>query len=327
MGRCPVRSRRREGMRGRRRRRGRASPHTMLSQSAKTMPAFTGAGKKSGLLFANLVHAALEAFPKWCMAGAGCWLLLAAAGAPRRGTAPCAPRHIGANAQAVGARRWYNKSPHHQHSPWEGFSWRTSRHSSKTCNYPPSPMWRALIRLANSARFGLPRQVASLDDAITMVGLNQVRTLALASCMSGVFKDAPGVDAEAFWKESMAIAGYSQWLARTLGSNVQESWLAGFLVRLGELIIARKAPEQIPAIEQLPHHAGGRWERERTLLGFTEAQVTAELARRWRFPDTIVQALETAEDPVATTPFCRLGGILHVATLLAEIGLEEPMSP
>ena len=125
----------------------------------------------------------------------------------------------------------------------------------------------------------------------------------------------------------MAIAGYSQWLARTLGSNVQESWLAGFLVRLGELIIAQKAPEQIPAIEQLPHHAGGRWERERTLLGFTEAQVTAELARRWRFPDTITRALETAEDPVAATPFCRLGGILHVATLLAEIGLEEPMSP
>ena len=184
-----------------------------------------------------------------------------------------------------------------------------------------------LIRLANSARFGLPRQVASLDDAITMVGLNQVRTLALAACMSGVFKDAPGVDATAFWKESMATAGDAQWLARTLGSDVQESWLAGFLVRLGELIIAQKMPEQIPAIEQLPHHAGGRWERERSLLGFTETHVTAELARRWHFPDTIVRALETADDPIAAAPFCRLGGILHVATLLAEIGLEEPMSP
>ena len=53
----------------------------------------------------------------------------------------------------------------------------------------------------------------------------------------------------------------------------------------------------------------------------------AELARRWRFPDTIVRALETAEDPVASNPFCRLGGILHVAMLLAEIGLEEPQSP
>ncbi len=183
-----------------------------------------------------------------------------------------------------------------------------------------------LIRLANSARFGLPRQVASLDDAITMVGLNQVRTLALAACMSGVFKDAPGVDATAFWKESMAIAGYAQWLARTLGADAQQSWMAGFLVRLGELIIAQKAPEQIEAIEHLPHHAGGRWERERSLLGFSEAQVTAELARRWHFPDSLVLALETAEDPLAHTPFCRQGGIVHVAMLLAEIGLEEPMS-
>lgn len=183
-----------------------------------------------------------------------------------------------------------------------------------------------LIRLANSARFGLPRQVASLDDAITMVGLNQVRTLALAACMSGMFKDADGVDADAFWKESMATAGYAQWLARTLGADVQQSWLAGFLVRLGELIIAQKAPEQIPAIEKLPHHAGGRWERERTLLGFSEAQVTAELARRWKFPESLVRALETADDPMAFNPFCRLGGVLHLATLLAEIGLEEPMS-
>jgi HD-like signal output (HDOD) protein len=184
-----------------------------------------------------------------------------------------------------------------------------------------------LIRLANSARFGLTRQVASLDDALTLVGLNQVRTLALAACMTGMFKDAEGVDADAFWKESMATAGYAQWLARTLGSDVQQSWLAGFLVRIGELIIAQKAPDKIAAIEQLPHHAGGRWERERHLLGFTEAQVTAELARRWRFPETIVHALETAEDPVAATPFCRLGGILHVAMLLAEIGLEESKSP
>lgn len=69
---------------------------------------------------------------------------------------------------------------------------------------------------------------------------------------------------------------------------------------------------------------GGRWQRKKRLLGFSEAQVTAALARRWRFPDSIVRALETAEDPVAAVPFCRLGGIVHVAMLLAEIGLEEP---
>ena len=94
--------------------------------------------------------------------------------------------------------------------------------------------------------------MATLDDALTLVGLNQVRTLALAACMSGMFKDTPGIQADAFWKESMATAGYAQWLARTLGSDVQQSWLAGFLVRIGELIIAQKAPEQMAATEQRP---------------------------------------------------------------------------
>ncbi len=183
-----------------------------------------------------------------------------------------------------------------------------------------------LIRLANSARFGLRRQVASLDDAITMVGLNQVRTLAMAACLGSSFSAVRGVDSKAFWQESMATAGYAQWLARTLGTDVQQSWLAGFMVRLGELIIAQKLPDRIDEIERMPHFAGGRWEREQSMLGFTESAVTAELARRWKFPESIVRALETASDPLQHEPFCRLGGILHIATLLAELELDEHKS-
>ena len=128
-------------------------------------------------------------------------------------------------------------------------------------------------------------------------------------------------------RRGTAAAGYAQWLARTLGSGEQQSWLAGFLVRIADLLIAQKVREQMAAIGQRPHQAGGRWQREKRLLGFSGAQLTAALARRWRFPDSIVRALETAEDPVAAVPFCRLGGIVHVAMLLAEIGLEEPKSP
>jgi HD-like signal output (HDOD) protein len=183
-----------------------------------------------------------------------------------------------------------------------------------------------LIRLANSARFGLPRQVVSLDDAITMTGLNQVRTLAMAACLAGSFTAVKGVDSKAFWQASSATAGYAQWLARTLGTDVQQSWLTGFMVRLGELIIAQKAPDQIFEIERLPHLAGVRWERETSALGFTEAHVASELARRWNFPDSIVNALKAAADPTSTEPFNRLGGIVHLAALLAELELDEHKS-
>jgi len=98
-------------------------------------------------------------------------------------------------------------------------------------------------------------------------------------------------------------------------------------VRIADLLIAQKVREEMAAIGQRPHQAGGRWQREKRLLGFSGAQLTAALARRWRFRDSIVRALETAEDPAPAVPFCRLGGIVQVAMLLAEIGLEEPKSP
>ena len=183
-----------------------------------------------------------------------------------------------------------------------------------------------LVRLANSARFALPRSVGSLDEAITMVGLNQVRTLALAACVSETFPVIPGMNPREYWTESMACAGYAQWLARTLGCDVQLAWLTGFMARLGELIIGQKDPAHITEIERLPHHPGARWEREAQILGFTEGEVSSELARRWNFPLDVVRALATSSDPMASKPFCRLGAIVHIATLLAEIGLEEHKS-
>jgi len=184
-----------------------------------------------------------------------------------------------------------------------------------------------LLRLGNSARFGLPRAVVSVDDAITMVGLNQVRTLSLAACMSDAFPMSKGLDRNEFWKESMACAGFSQWLARSVGADAQQAWLTGFMIRLGELIIAQKEPQKLQEIEQLPHQPGGRWEREARLVGFTEGQVAAELARRWNFPSEVVQALATSSDPLASKPFCRVGAIVHIAMLLAEIAIEEHKTP
>lgn len=183
-----------------------------------------------------------------------------------------------------------------------------------------------LIRLANSARFGLQRKVSSVDDAITMVGLNQVRTLCLAACMSNAFPTTAGLNREEFWTESMACAGFAHWLARTIGADVQQSWLTGFMIRLGELIIAQKEPSKLVEIEQLPHAPGGRWERETRLTGFSEGQIAAELARRWNFPPTISVALEASSDPLAQKPFSRLGGVVHIAMLLAEIAIEEHKS-
>lgn len=175
-----------------------------------------------------------------------------------------------------------------------------------------------LVRLANSARFGLPRTVASLEDAILMTGMGQVRTLALSACLNDAFPVIEGLNRDEFWRESMACAGYASWLASHVGIDSQAAWLSGLMLRLGELIIAQHIPGALTEIERQPHLPGGRWQRENHLLGYTESQVTAEMARRWKFPEEIVVGLDAAPDPMAAHRFSRLGGVLHLAELLAE---------
>lgn len=181
-----------------------------------------------------------------------------------------------------------------------------------------------LLRTANSAAMGMRREIGTLDAAIAMVGLSQVRTLALTACMNVAFPVVPGLDRTEFWRNCMACAGYAQWLAGGIGLDAQQAWLTGMMLRLGELIIVQVQPNALALLECQPQIPGDRWAREQQLLGFTEAQVTAELAHRWHFPADIVNGLNTASAPLASPPLSQLGGVLHLSSRLADMAFSEP---
>jgi len=181
-----------------------------------------------------------------------------------------------------------------------------------------------VLRAANSAALGLRREIGTLDAAITMLGLAQVRALTLLACMHVAFPVIPGLDRRAFWRNCMACAGYAQWLAGGIGLDTQQAWLAGMMLRLGELLILQHRPEVLAEIERQPQIPGNRWTREQAVLGFTEAQVTAELAHRWHFPTVIVRGLNAAHAPLAQRPLSPLAGVLHLASWLADMAFSAP---
>jgi HD-like signal output (HDOD) protein len=184
----------------------------------------------------------------------------------------------------------------------------------------------SLLQLANSSQFGLSRSVGLLEDAVALVGLERVRILAVGASLSDSFNAFPGLDRHAFWRSAMDSAGYAQWLALRLGINGHIAWLTGMMLHMGQLLIAQAAPDVITQIERLPRIPGVHWRREESLMGFTEARITAELARRWNFPPQMVQALQRAADPMAEDGFSRLGAVVHLAGLLAEEAHAGPQS-
>ncbi|BCO27099.1 hypothetical protein MIZ03_1986 [Rhodoferax lithotrophicus] len=183
-----------------------------------------------------------------------------------------------------------------------------------------------LLRMANSAMFGLSGTVDTLERAVSVVGMSQVRSRALSVCVVNSCNLPTGINRLEFWHYSMLCAGYAQWLAELCDVDDQEAWLCGMMLRLGEINLGQARPSALPQIEAKPINPGERWLRQRHLVGFDEGEVTAELAHYWDFPEALVQGLRHTAQPLVMSEFRQLSAVLNLAARLAESGPITPQT-
>jgi len=181
-----------------------------------------------------------------------------------------------------------------------------------------------LLRMANSAMFGLSGTVDTLERAVNVVGMSLVRSRAMALCMARVCTFPVGMDRMMFWHYSLQCAQYAQWLAEHCAVDDQEAWLCGMMLRLGEITMAAVRPGCLLRIEAQPVAVAERWTRQRQVMGFTEGEITAELAQHWDFPAPLVRALRHSAQPLTSGDFSPLAGVLHLAARLADGGAITP---
>lgn len=175
----------------------------------------------------------------------------------------------------------------------------------------------SLLRMANSAIFGLSRSVQTLDAAVSVVGMSQIRARALAVCMSQVFVFPKDINRLDFWRSCMRCAGYARWLADIKDLDEHQAWLTGLMLRLGELMIAQVLPHTLAAIEMHPCAPGERWQRERQHAGYDEGEISAAIAQHWDFPERFAQVLRRCARPLGG-PTDLEAVVLHLASLLAD---------
>ena len=179
-----------------------------------------------------------------------------------------------------------------------------------------------VLRLANSSYYGASHKVGAIDDAVTLIGLNSLRTLVIASGVSGAFAKIDGVDLKAFWRHSMLTAGIARMLGKHAGVNGEFSYTAGLMHRLGQLLIDVAFPDAGRQItQQCKNHSIGELAAiERSHVATDHSEVGAELAKRWNFPAVIHNALHWYVDPLseAASPHA---GVVHLAARIA-FGIE-----
>jgi len=177
-----------------------------------------------------------------------------------------------------------------------------------------------VLRLANSARYARPQRVGDLTEAAGLLGMERLRNLVLATSIAEAFPSVAGFDRIRFWKHAIATGGYARWLGIILGVDADSGYLSGFMLRSGQLLMARVVPDVVAAVEAGCSAPGLRLALEQRLLGCTHAQVTAELARRWQLPQRLVDGFANTPEPLDARPFSLLAAVLNLASVMADAG-------
>lgn len=174
-----------------------------------------------------------------------------------------------------------------------------------------------VLRLANSAYYGSARRIFSVQDAVTLLGMNGIQKLCLLAgsypWLQGALP-AYGLAPGELLTHSLAAAVGTKAAAEGLGMNGEAAFTAGLLHDIGKVGLATWIQ---------PDHAPVKtWLNERTATGFDHAQIGGELARRWNLPQELVEAIACHHMPNKG-----LEDVLYIGNLLARLILGQPAEP
>jgi len=184
-----------------------------------------------------------------------------------------------------------------------------------------------LLRLANSAYFGLATRIDTVARAVSMLGTQEVHDLVLATSVVQSFSGMENevMDMQRFWRKSVLCAIAAKSLA--LRCNVLDSdsaFVAGLLRDLGHLFLYQKLPQQSLQAHQMHVQRGiPLYQAENSLMGTDYAKVGAEAMRRWKLPENLWEPTELHVDPVLADESGLITSLVHIAGVVAEAFDQE----
>lgn len=188
-----------------------------------------------------------------------------------------------------------------------------------------------VLKLTNSAFFGLRRSVSTVPEAIHFLGVDTLKALVLLQgFMDQVPKQLPrGLDLEGLTDQSLRVARIAKAIARDVAPAIADvAFGAGLLHKTGLLLLGMAQPTKVQALLGVAEE--GRqpfWELEREIFGVDHAQVGAYLLALWGLPEPLVEAVRHHPCPSEAPPLPGAATVLHgaCAILAGQPGFETPI--
>lgn len=184
-----------------------------------------------------------------------------------------------------------------------------------------------ILRLVNSAYYGLPGRVGSLEKAVILLGVTAVRNLAIAAGVEQLFRQlrlSGAITGRDLWVHSLAVATASRELAQRANmAHLEEVFMAGIIHDMGLLAAAQAVPQDFSQVVMLCMGSKQPWATaEVEILGVEHGVAGARLADRWHFPPYLVEMISQHHAWPERPDASDLAGIIYIADTIAG-GLGE----
>ncbi|MBS3953399.1 MAG: HDOD domain-containing protein [Methylomicrobium sp.] len=192
-----------------------------------------------------------------------------------------------------------------------------------------------VLKIVNSSFYGFPARVDTISRAVTIIGIDDLESLILATSVVDTFKKIPSeiINMTDFWMRSVSCALIAKLLAKKSAIlHSDRLFLAGLLHNIGALVIYQKLPEKACRILMLAQ--GDRClitGLEQEIMGFNYAEVGAELIHDWGLPDSLAETIRWQLNPCAAQTNKTDAHLLYLAVKLTDMvdmdtNVEEVLS-
>lgn len=181
-----------------------------------------------------------------------------------------------------------------------------------------------LLRLVNSAYFGVSVPIDRVSKAVNLLGTQQVHDLVLATSVMDAFKGSGGgvLNLAEFWLRSVRCGVIARSMATRCNIlDTERMFVVGLLREIGHLILYRREPDL--ALRARDRARDGRellFRIEREEIGCDYAQIGAELMAAWQLPTSLELTVRHHTVPSRADEFQLEAAILHIAALVVELG-------
>jgi HD-like signal output (HDOD) protein len=184
-----------------------------------------------------------------------------------------------------------------------------------------------LLQTANAGEFKLSGKVSSVTEAVAILGLSHIREMATQAASAASLRALPGINLQQFWTYSLNVAKLARSFAGLTRQNQGAAFTCGLIHAVGELVMHVVMPdEMVPLNKEIAPLELKRARSERYHFGYCYAQVSAGYARKWLFPQPMIDALEHQYAPFDNSVYEPLAGVIHLAAWRArakEANLSE----